>query len=192
MPKRDTSYMTDRRDEIIDAALACLIRTGLRGLSTTAICEEAGISMGALYTHFASKDEVLVGLAQRAFERRREGFRFRSGAAMKRHFLESTAAVTTEKSKDTFCVDLELIVAGRRDAAIAKVLQPFQSDEDLVAAIKALQASGEIRKDVDAQTAATAIDALHAGTMVLALLGGRSSTAYRNAMALLLDSMLAR
>ena len=66
MPKRDENYMADRRDEILDAAVRCLLRTGLAGLSTTAICKEAGVSMGALYTHFSTKEDVIQGIAVRA------------------------------------------------------------------------------------------------------------------------------
>jgi AcrR family transcriptional regulator len=191
MPKRDTRYMTDRRDEIIDATLACLIRSGLTGLSTNAICEEAGISMGALYTHFASKDEILSALAERSIRRRAEKLEFRTGAAMRRYFLAAVESVTAEKAKAGFRVDLDLIVAGSRDEKIGKALLPYRNNRDLVDELKALKAAGELRAQVDPEVAATAIDGLLLGARLLALIGGKSAANYRHAMELLLDNITA-
>jgi AcrR family transcriptional regulator len=191
MPKRDNQYMSDRRDEIIDATLACLVRTGLPGLSTNAICEEAGISMGALYTHFGTKDEILLALADRSIQRRRDKLDFRSGAALRRHFLAAVESVTSEKAKGGFRVDLELIVAGSRDEKIGKALLPFRSNRDLVVALKTLQSAGELRAEVDPEAAATAIEALLLGARLLGLIGRKSAANYRHAMELLLDGVVA-
>ena len=76
MPKRDANYMSARREKIVDAALAVMNREGSAALSTPALCREAGISTGALYTHFKSKDDVYEAVAERALRRRQEDFDF--------------------------------------------------------------------------------------------------------------------
>ena len=43
-------------NRILDGALRALARRGLRKLSMSDICEEAGISRGTLYRYFKSKD----------------------------------------------------------------------------------------------------------------------------------------
>jgi len=60
MPKRDASYMLAQRDAIARAALSVLIEKGVYATSQRDICKAAGISNGALYTHFASTEEVIV------------------------------------------------------------------------------------------------------------------------------------
>lgn len=75
MPKRDLAYMQGQRDAIARAALGVMLEKGLHETSLRDICEAAGISMGALYVHFASKDEAVVAAFdldnhERRFKRR--------------------------------------------------------------------------------------------------------------------------
>ncbi|MWB98783.1 TetR/AcrR family transcriptional regulator [Agromyces seonyuensis] len=65
MPKVSAAYKAARRDEIIDAALRCVQRDGYRGTSMAAVIAESGLSAGAIYGHFAGKQEILVAVAER-------------------------------------------------------------------------------------------------------------------------------
>jgi AcrR family transcriptional regulator len=58
-------------NRILDGALRALARRGLRKLSMSDICEEAGISRGTLYRYFKSKEDVLEAIGQHV----EEGFR---------------------------------------------------------------------------------------------------------------------
>lgn len=60
MPKRDESYMEAQRDAIARAALAVLLEKGVYKTSLRDICKAAGISIGALYTHFKTTEEAIV------------------------------------------------------------------------------------------------------------------------------------
>ncbi|MBL9064806.1 MAG: TetR/AcrR family transcriptional regulator [Sphingopyxis sp.] len=66
MPKLDEATMQKRRQHIVDAAMRQFEKLGFGGASVDAICAEAGISKGAFYTHFPSKEAVMLALlAQR-------------------------------------------------------------------------------------------------------------------------------
>lgn len=52
----------DRRQSILDAALRCLARTGLEGLTVQALAEESGASVGSIYHHFGSLGGVVGAL----------------------------------------------------------------------------------------------------------------------------------
>lgn len=54
--------MLDRRQSILDAALRCLARTGVEGLTVQALAEESGASVGSIYHHFGSLGGVLGAL----------------------------------------------------------------------------------------------------------------------------------
>ncbi|MCW2717494.1 MAG: transcriptional regulator, TetR family [Pseudonocardia sp.] len=53
---------TDTVSRILDGALHALARRGLRKLSMSDVCEEAGISRGTLYRYFKNKDAVLEAI----------------------------------------------------------------------------------------------------------------------------------
>lgn len=48
------------RDELVEATCRILRREGLAKLSTRLVAREAGVSEGALYKHFQTKEEMLV------------------------------------------------------------------------------------------------------------------------------------
>ena len=58
-----------RQDQILAAALACFARRGYFETRMDDIVRESGLSKGALYHHFASKEAVFMGLF-RQFDRR--------------------------------------------------------------------------------------------------------------------------
>lgn len=59
MPKVSEKYLEARRQEILAAAIACFTRKGFHKTTTDDICREAGLSPGALYRYFASKEEII-------------------------------------------------------------------------------------------------------------------------------------
>lgn len=68
-PKVSREHVAARRDQILDAACACFARRGFQETTIRDIREESGLSTGAIYGHFASKDAIVRGAADRARER---------------------------------------------------------------------------------------------------------------------------
>lgn len=63
--KRQKTRIEDiRRVELIDAAHRVFLREGLKGLTTTKICTEAGMSQGILTYYFRDKEEVLFEMVR--------------------------------------------------------------------------------------------------------------------------------
>ena len=56
----------DRPDEVLDAALALFVEQGYAHTSVAQIARDAGISKGAVYLYFPSKQAILEGLVRRA------------------------------------------------------------------------------------------------------------------------------
>jgi len=57
--------MSDRADEIVDAAYVCFTRHGARRTTMNDLAEQAGISRPALYQYFRSKEDVFRALVER-------------------------------------------------------------------------------------------------------------------------------
>ena len=66
---RSNGRRPNRRREMLDATIACLIERGYAGTSTTEIAKRAGVTGGALFRHWATKGELLAAAAAVLFER---------------------------------------------------------------------------------------------------------------------------
>ncbi|MBL0374377.1 transcriptional regulator BetI [Rhizobium sp. KVB221] len=66
LKKQKTRIEDIRRVELIDAAHRIFLREGLKGLTTTRICNEAGMSQGILTYYFKDKEEVLFEMVRLA------------------------------------------------------------------------------------------------------------------------------
>jgi TetR/AcrR family transcriptional regulator, fatty acid metabolism regulator protein len=60
-----------RRQEIIEVARSRFRKFGIRKTSMQEIAEDLGLSVGTLYLYFKSKDDVIVGCAERFADRHR-------------------------------------------------------------------------------------------------------------------------
>lgn len=65
MPKLKPETQQARRERILDAAEVCFARAGFHRCTMQDICREAGISPGALYVYFASKEDLIAGIVER-------------------------------------------------------------------------------------------------------------------------------
>jgi AcrR family transcriptional regulator len=62
---------TDKRPEILDAALRRFLHYGLKKTSMLEIARDAGVAVGTLYLYFEDKDALVIGCADRFAERHR-------------------------------------------------------------------------------------------------------------------------
>ncbi len=69
MPKLAPEKQHARREHILDAAERCFIEKGFHTATMADICRGAGVSPGALYIYFASKEQLIIGLCSREKER---------------------------------------------------------------------------------------------------------------------------
>jgi TetR/AcrR family transcriptional regulator, repressor for uid operon len=65
MPKLRPDTQRARREHILDAAELSFARTGFHRTTMQDICREADVSAGALYLYFASKEDLIAGIAER-------------------------------------------------------------------------------------------------------------------------------
>ncbi|MFE6778511.1 TetR/AcrR family transcriptional regulator [Streptomyces sp. NPDC057702] len=63
MPKVRQEHLDARRQQIIDAARNCFARNGFHQTSMQNVFAESGLSAGAVYRYFKSKDELIATIA---------------------------------------------------------------------------------------------------------------------------------
>lgn len=65
----DADQHAEKRRRILEAAIACFARKGFHSTSTAEICRAAGMSPGNLFHYFATKEAIILAIAE---EDRRE------------------------------------------------------------------------------------------------------------------------
>ncbi|WP_433562346.1 TetR/AcrR family transcriptional regulator [Nocardia sp. CA-151230] len=62
MPRVSEEHLERRRQQILDAAQSCFARKGLHATTMQDVFAESGLSAGAVYRYFKSKDEIIAAL----------------------------------------------------------------------------------------------------------------------------------
>ena len=63
MPKVTAAHRESRREQILLAAWKCFSSNGFHSTSMADVIREAGLSAGAVYLYFRSKDDIIVAVA---------------------------------------------------------------------------------------------------------------------------------
>jgi AcrR family transcriptional regulator len=69
MPRVSAAHLEARRQQILDAARTCFLANGFHATSMHDILREAGLSAGALYRYFPSKNDLMAAIATDALGR---------------------------------------------------------------------------------------------------------------------------
>lgn len=155
MPKLKPDTQRARREHILDAALTCFAHGGFHATTMQTICREAGVSPGALYVYFDSKEALIAGLCER--DRAEFAERFASLATAP-DFLEALNAIGQHyfidegAEKQRFVI--EMGIEATRNPRIAEIfmsVDKFCSD-NFEALFLRLQEEGRIAPRTDIQT----------------------------------------
>ncbi len=68
MPKVSQAHRDSRRDQILDAAMDRFAAQGIPATTMADIIDAAGLSAGAIYGYFASKQELAIAVARRVID----------------------------------------------------------------------------------------------------------------------------
>lgn len=64
MPRVSEAHLAARRQQIIDAARVCFASNGFHNTTMQDVIKEAGLSVGAFYRYFKSKEELISAIAE--------------------------------------------------------------------------------------------------------------------------------
>lgn len=170
MPKVSEAHVEARRQQILQAASACFSRQGFHKTTMQDICAEAGLSPGAVYGYFPSKEEIIEAMVA---ERRREGFNLIQAALQ----MPDTARVLNKLSEIFFteidnvqgcAVDVELWGEAFRNPRINSALGV---DLDVIRGafagiVRKAQERGDINPAVKADSVAQVMVALFHGMVI--------------------------
>ncbi len=123
MPKLTEDQQKQRRARILDAAEACFAANGFHRTTMQDICKSAGISAGALYIYFDSKEGLIEGLSGRDRAEIIEKFAALEESADFFEGLQTVMRTTlVEQPPHKARLFMEMGAEGSRNPAIGKIL----------------------------------------------------------------------
>ena len=166
MPKLRPDTQRARREHILDAALLCFARAGFHATTMQDICREAGVSPGAVYVYFASKEDLIAGLCERDRAEFAERFAMLAAAP---DFLEALAAigehyfVDEPPEKQRFVV--EMGVESTRNPRIAEIFMSVDKYccDSFESLFQRLKDEGRIAPRIDIATLAKVFNVIGDG-----------------------------
>ncbi len=157
------------RDAILDAAGRIFQHDGLHGARVAEIAKVAGISVGTVYNHFPSKEELYRALCARNTERFLEAARVESAASPRQALLETVKCMLRfiQQSGPVFLRYTHRSMLTDAEAALLKDDEGLGLQQCLLAHfephILAAVRAGELRSDIPTSVLVNGYFALVAG-----------------------------
>ena len=166
MPKVVPEYKEQARDKIIENALKLFSEHGYYHTRMTDIASEMGVSKGAIYEYFESKEQLFIAAIKHHGEKR---------AKVVRNFLDSDSFKSLSKAEffdemlklrlGSLQLNTDLLREMGRNKELRKQFTGIAEgwEQGLVDLIDEMKARGEIKADVDSSTLARGVLALRDG-----------------------------
>jgi AcrR family transcriptional regulator len=154
------------REQLLDAASRVFARQGYAGTKIQDIVREAGLSTGAVYGRFSSKDDLL----RQAVVRRTGRVAHASVAPGSRvaDLIECSSALSAAPLTDDEAVRLEAFVTARREPEVATALAEAQVEYRAFVQplVDAAIVDGTVAADVDPEAVLYFVRTVHLGLLL--------------------------
>jgi AcrR family transcriptional regulator len=172
-PRPDVSE--ERREQIIAAAIAVFAQHGFHDTRMDDIVKESGLSKGALYWYFESKDDIIAAIMDRFMDREIEGMqaalKLEMPASDKLLQLGGMFVEEIQGMLDLMPILYEFYASATRDKTVRKALMRyFQPMRELLAALVQQGIDGGEFAAVDPDIVAVDMIAFVEGLLLLAVL----------------------
>ncbi len=157
--------------KIMNAAIKLFSHSGYDAASVADICKEAGVSKGAFYHHFPSKQSLFLEIVNQWLHGLDEHlFTAHSSENVPQTILRiaGSLGLIFQQAKGQLPMYFEFMVQASRDQAVwDAAIAPFHYYQSHIAQLlEQGKAEGSIRAEVDAATAARVLISLAVGTLL--------------------------
>jgi TetR/AcrR family transcriptional regulator, repressor for uid operon len=156
MPKVSEAHVEARRQQILEAALACFLRKGFHQTTTDEICAEAALSPGALYSYYPSKESIIQAIGEQ-HRRRNQALvaRLAEGDSpmLRLHqvLVDAVGNIADSYKAGTLAVDVELWAEALRNPGVRRAFtENLGAVLDAMAAVaRRAQSRGQLNGALD-------------------------------------------
>ena len=144
VPKISDEAKTERRERVLAGARRCFARYGYEGATVIRLEQEIGLSRGAIFNWFPTKEDLFLELASRDNNR--------VNTIWIEHGLEAAIREIFEEDRDWLGVYLGVAHRLRTDPSFRKRWDeraPKEQERQIVARMREEQSSGALRADLE-------------------------------------------
>ena len=177
MPRVVPEYKERAKDRIVEAAREVFSKKGYHEATMDDVAEQLGVSKGALYQYFNSKEDLYRTILKARFHNMTA--LLRSTATGGGSLAETCQAFFDNLTKDTSSIghSFEVISEASRNAALAKVVREnyHETTEVIEQCLTELRKEGFLRKELDIHLLTEGLVAFYDGLMVHLAIGTERS-----------------
>jgi len=127
-PTKREAKSQKSRHAILEATMRCLVKYGYSETSTSRVCEEAGLSRGALTHHFTTKTALIVAATDWIMQASIRWLATREGMLQQTVERDLERLWQREMNTDAMRALHEILVAIRTDEALERQIKEFLLD----------------------------------------------------------------
>ena len=173
MPKVSAEHSASQRNAILDAAILCFAEKGFHRTTMRDVMRASGMSAGALYLYFKSKNELVEAIAESRHLRERDWITSALGGGDPSEILEalvrSFAKVLADPSEQIErTLGIQLWAESLLDPKIrASVIKGVDAPTDLLAAFfRSEQRKGNVSRSLNCRAIASVLVAVYQGLVL--------------------------
>jgi len=170
MPKVSEAHLEARREQIVDAAVECFSRDGFHRTTMQDIIAQSGLSAGAIYRYFASKDAIIEAIADERHALERELIQAARARGEPQAVLRTLArtffrSLTSARERKRRRLGVQVWAEALHNPRILRMVRRGVDEPCamLAAIIRDAQTRGAASPKLDPDAAATAMIALFQG-----------------------------
>lgn len=174
MPKVTEAYLKTRRQQILDAAIACFARKGFHQTTMEDIGNEAGLSPGVAYRYFDNKEDIILATIEDSVDRSGHLYKTMADDEMDTRYvleqmIDDSLLRLEQPGKDIYYkVRVQLWGEVLQNPKVAERAQLMREKglEHSAAVIRKGQERNQINPELDAMTVSITLAAIHDGFVI--------------------------
>ena len=173
MPKVVPEYKEEAKARIVNAARVVFAKKGYHDATMDDVARQVGVSKGALYSYFKSKEDLLKDISLQGHQSLRNILTETCKFTNLEEALEEIYSKITQQLRGNLHTHFEVIALSSHDPKIKRIVYAdYQKDMAAVEAfVEEKKKQGVIRTDVDARVLAELFTALYMGTLTKLIIG---------------------
>ncbi|GAA4567370.1 hypothetical protein GCM10023176_19470 [Micromonospora coerulea] len=179
VPRVSDEHLAARRQQILDAARRCFVRDGFHHTSMQDVIAEAGLSVGAVYRYFPSKNDLITAIAQSVIGGADQIFAELVAVEPPLPLMDALeralAYVDTQTGADgVLPLAIQVWSETQRDPALAEFVKATYNSfrQHFATLVRRAQQAGEVPADADPEAVGAALFALVPGYFTQHILTG--------------------